>query len=76
MGEQIVGFEGVCTAKFDFSQFGMETTDAAGQKQAAKKSTTVMTNSANLAEVLKQTRRKDLHKHQHLVGGRASACQV
>ena len=35
-----------------------------------------MTNSANLAEVLTQAQRKGLHKHQHLAGWPASACQV
>ena len=34
-----------------------------GGKQAAKKRTTVMTNSANLAEVLRQAQCKGLRKH-------------
>ena len=67
---------GVHTAKLDFCQLGMITTDAAGQTQAAKKRTIVMTNSANKAEVLGQAQRKGLHKHQHLAGRRASACQL
>ena len=76
MLKHVMRLEGVHTARFDCWQLGMETIDAAWEKQAAKKRTTVMTNSANLAEVLTQAQRKGLHKHQHLVGGRASACQV
>ena len=72
----MMSFEGMHTAKFDFCQLGMTTTDAAGQTQSAKKRTTVRTNSANLVEVLRQAQRKGLRRHQHLVGGRASACQV
>ena len=53
----------------------MKTIDADGQQQAAKKKTTVLTNSSNLVEVLSQAQRKGLHKHRHLVGGRASACE-
>ena len=71
-----MSLEGVHTAKFDFCQLGMITKDADGAMQAAKKPTTVMTNSANLAEVLRQAQCDGLHKHQHLVGGRAAACQV
>ena len=44
----MVGFESVHTARFDFCQLGMETVDVAGEKQAAKKRITVMTNSLNL----------------------------
>ena len=46
--KHVMRLEGVHTARFDFCQLGMETVDAAGEKQAAKKRTTVMTNSANL----------------------------
>ena len=53
MIKQMIGLEGVHTAKFDSCQIGMETTDAAGHTQAAKKRTTVMTNSANLTIVLR-----------------------
>ena len=35
-----------------------------------------MTNSLNLAEVLRQARRNGLHKHQHLAEGRASEYQA
>ena len=61
-----MSFEGVHTAKFDFCQLGMTTTDEDGETQAAKKRTTVLTNSANLAEVLRQAQRNGLHRHQHL----------
>lgn len=76
MLKHVMRLKGVHTARFESCQLGMETVDAAGKKQAAKKRTTVMTNSANLAEVLRQAQRKGLRKHQRLVGGRVSACQV
>ena len=74
MMKQMMGLEGVHTARFCFCNFGMETVDDTGEQQAAKKRTTVITNSLNLAEVLRQAQRKGLHKHQHLVGGRTTAC--
>ena len=36
----------------------------------------MLTNSPNLAEVLRRAQCQGLHQHQHLIGGRASACQV
>ena len=54
MMKQMMGLEGVHTARFDFCPLGMETASAGGERQAAKKRTTVMTNSLNLAEVLRQ----------------------
>ena len=48
MIKHVMKLEGVHTARFDFCQVGMETVNAAGEKQATKKRTTVMTNSANL----------------------------
>ena len=76
MMKHMMSLEGVHTAKFDFCQLGMTTKDEDGRTQAAKKPTAVMTNSANLAEVLRQAQCQGLQRHQHLVGGRASACQV
>ena len=73
MTKHVMQLEGVHTALFDFCHLGMETVNAAGEKQAAKKRITVMTNSANLAEVLRQAQCKGLRKHQHLVEWRASA---
>ena len=54
----------------------METSDEAGEKRAAKKRATLMTNSLNLAEVPRHAQRNGPHKHKHLAGGRAGACQV
>ena len=73
MTKHVMQVEGVHTALFDFCQLGMETVNAAGEKQAAKKRITVMTNSANLAEVLRQAQCKGLRKHHRLVEWRASA---
>ena len=76
MLQQMADLEGVYTARFDFCQLGMTTKDETGQPAPAKKRTTVLTNSPNLAEVLRRAQCQGLHQHQHLIGGRASACQV
>ena len=76
MLQQMADLEGVYTSRFDFCQLGMKTKDAAGQDVPAKKRTTVFTNSPNLAEVLRRAQCQKLHQHQHLIGGKASACQV
>ena len=76
MLQQMADLEGVYTARFDFCKLGMETKDENGQPAPAKKRTTVLTNSPILAEVLRRAQCQGLHRHQHLIGGRASACQV
>ena len=76
MIQQVMGLEGVYASKFDFCQLGMETRGEDGLPAPAKKRTTVLTNSANLAEVLRRAQCQGLHKHQHLIGGRAKNCQV
>ena len=76
MMQQMMNLEGVYVSKFDFCQLGMETNGEDGSIMLAKKRTTVLTNSANLAEVLRRAQCQGLHRHQHLVGGRAKGCQV
>ena len=76
MLQQMADLEGVYSARFDFCQLGMETKSTAGESVPAKKRTTVLTDSSNLAEVLRQAQCQGLHQHQHLIGGRASACRV
>ena len=61
MMKQMMGLEGVHAAKFDFCQLGMKTTNATGQTQTAKKRTTLLTNSAYLAKVLRQPHDQILH---------------
>ena len=48
MMQQMLSLQGVLTAKFDFCTLGMKTTDRRGEPVAAKKRTTVMTNSSNI----------------------------
>ena len=76
MLKQMANLEGVYTAKFDFCQLGMMTKDEAGKDAPAKKRATVLTNSSNLAEVLRRAQCQNIHQHQHLIGGKASACQI
>ena len=76
MVRQILNLQGIMTAKFDFCQLGMKTRDAQGAPAAAKKRTTIMTNSPNIGEVLRQAQCTGGHKHEHLVGGKAKQCEV
>ena len=85
MMQQMMNLEGVYVSKFDFCQLGMETKgeapvipcdDMRRPSVPAKKRTTVLTNSANLAEVLRRAQCQGLHRHQHLINGRAKDCQV
>ena len=54
MMKDMLGLAGVHTAKFDFCELGMETKGPSGAAMPARKRTTVMTNSSNIAEVLRQ----------------------
>ena len=76
MMRQMLSLPGVMTAKFDFCQLGMKTTDEQGAPAAAKKRTTIMTNSPNIGEVLRQAQCTGAHKHEPLVGGKAKQCEV
>ena len=53
MMQQVMNLEGVYASRFDFCQLGMETKGEDGAPTPAKKRSTVLTNSAKLAEVLK-----------------------
>ena len=74
--KNVLRLEGVYMARFDFCQLGMLAEDDAGNEMPTKKRTGVMTNSKNLAEALRQAQCRGLHKHVHLLNGKASACQV
>ena len=76
MMQQMLNLEGITTAKFDFCQLGMETMGRSGEAMAAKKRTTVMTNSPNVSEVLRQAQCEGKHTHEQLVGGKANNCEV
>ena len=72
----MLGLAGVHTAKFDFCELGMKTKGPDGTIAPAWKRTTVMTNSPNIAEVLRQAQCSGPHRHEHLEGGRAKDCEV
>ena len=76
MMQQVLSMQGVLTAKFDFCTLGMKTTDRRGEPVAAKKRTTVMTNSSNIGEMLRRAQCDGSHLHGQLIGGKAKACEV
>ena len=63
-------------ASFDFCTPGMTTVDTEGEQAAARKRTTLLTNSRSIAEVLRLAQCDGRHKHERLMGGRANACVV
>ena len=67
--------QGVYAAVFDFCMLGMETETDDGEKRAAKKRTKVLTNSVAVATLLREAQCDGQHEHEHLLNGRASACQ-
>ncbi len=75
MIQEMLRLEGVFQSKFDFCQLGMKTVDADGNAAAARKRTTVMTNSKNIAEVLRMAQCMGTHAHEPLLDGKAGPCQ-
>ena len=73
--QQIRQMEGVHVVKFDFCMLGMLTSDRAGNPGAAKKRTTVMTNSPAVAMLLREAQCRSEHQHIPLLEGRAGPCQ-
>ena len=76
MMQEMLGKEEVFLSKFDFCQLGMEVRSANGEKASAKKRTSVMTNSKQLAEILRQAQCDGSHRHEQLEGGKAKQCEV
>ena len=75
MVRQMLELEGVFMSKFDFCCLGMKTIGANGEEAAARKRTTVMTNSKNIADVLRLAQCSGEHKHVPLLDGKAGPCQ-
>ena len=73
--KDLARLEGVHTLDFDFCMLGMETTDKEGNRAPAKKRTNVLTNSSNIALLLRGAQCRNDHRHQELLDGRASKCQ-
>ena len=73
--QQMRQLEGVHVVKFDFCMLGMITSDRAGNPGAAKKRTTVMTNSPAVAMLLREAQCRSEHQHIPLLEGRAGPCQ-
>ena len=76
MMQEMLGKEGVFLSKFDFCQLGMVVRSANGERASAKKRTSVMTNSKQLAEILRQAQCDGSHRHEQLEGGKAKQCEV
>ena len=74
--QEMLGKEGVFLSKFDFCQLGMVVRSADGKEASAKKRTSVMTNSKQLAEILRQAQCDGSHRHEQLEGGKAKQCEV
>ena len=66
---------GVEKVTFDFCMLGMEATDSKGTAPA-KKRTTILTNSPNIADALRPRQCDRSHRHVKLVGGKAKKCEV
>ena len=76
MLKQMKDLEAVFLANFDLDKLGMQTIDATGDTKAARKRTTVFTNSTNIAEMLRRAHRDGAHEHEPLRGWQAKACEV
>ena len=63
-------------AQFGFCQLGVQVNSGRGKKTSAKKRTEVMTNSKYLAATLRLAQCDGSHRHEHLVGGNAKACEA
>ena len=62
-------------ANFDFCMLGMEAEDELGRAPARKR-TKIATNSSKVGKALRNMQCDGSHRHVHLTGGRARACQV
>ena len=71
----VMEMPGVVKTKFDFCMLGMTGKDEQG-RAPVKKTTSIMTNSRIIAEVLSQCRCDQSHRHVQLVHGRAKSCEV
>ena len=68
--------DGVHRVQFDFCRLGMAAKDDDGTFKLARKPTAILTNSDATATLLRHAQCLGDHEHVHLVGGKASACQV
>ncbi len=75
MMNQVANMNGVMKVNFDFCAMDMKTKDVSGEMKPAKKRTTVLTNSAAIATLLREAQCTGLHEHVPLLEGRAGPCQ-
>ena len=61
---------------FDFCMVGMTTVDADGNEVPAKKRTGIVTNSEAIASILRRAQCDGSHRHEQLLGWRASKAQI
>ncbi len=67
--------QGVYKVNFDFCMLGMEVQTKDGEAKAAKKRTSVLTNSHAVASLLQGAQCRGEHKHEQLLNGLAGPCQ-
>jgi hypothetical protein len=75
MMEAMARLDGVQMVNFDFCGLGMKTEGENGEQVPARKRTRVLTNSGHIAAALRYYQCQGGHKHRHLDGGRARACE-
>ena len=76
MMRQVASMNGVMKVNFDFCTLGMKAKNEHGDEKPAKKRTTIMTNSAAIATLLKEAQCGGRHEHVHLLDGKAGPCQA
>ncbi len=67
---------GTSLISFDFCMLGMTTKDEHDNVTAAKKRTSVLTNSPSIQLLLREAQCRREHRHQHLLNGAAKACEI
>ena len=67
---------GIEMVTFDFCMLGMKVVAKDGEEKAARKRTTVLTNSPSIQLLLKEAKCRREHGHTHLLNGTAKACEI
>ena len=75
MMETILKIPEVESVNFDFCMLGMQSKNAEGKTEPAKKRTRIVTNSKHAAAALRLCQCNGLHSHVRLESGRPKACE-
>ena len=76
MVKRLKRLPGTSLISFDFCMLDMKTKDEHGNDAAAKKRTSVLTNSPSIQLLLREAQCRREHRHQHLLNGTAKACEI